>query len=132
MLATSQKDVNQSVGRAMRKLLENGDLRPLIIDFSDNLSSFKNHARIRKTFYKQCKYIIEDYQIDDNVFLKDDNEINISDCLKTDPVEIIVDDCVDCDDNDGEKNNKKDDKDNNKDDKKPEKINKLNLRKRMI
>ena len=89
ILATSQKDVNQSVGRAMRKLLTNGDLRPLIIDFADNLSSFKNHARLRKQFYKQCKYIIEEYQINDDKIQNDDQDIILSDCLQTEPVEII-------------------------------------------
>jgi len=92
ILATSQKDVNQSVGRAMRKLLENGDLRPLIIDYADNLSSFKNHARIRKTFYKQCKYLIEEYVIDDDKIFTDDaqTETTLAECLKTEPVEILV------------------------------------------
>ena len=90
LLATSQKDVNQSVGRAMRKLLENGDLRPLIIDFSDMLSSFKNHSRIRKTFYKQCKYVIEEYDIDDDSIKKEEEDIKLEDTLKTQPVEFII------------------------------------------
>ena len=63
VLATSQKDVNQSVGRAMRKILGDGDQCPLIIDFADNLSSFKNHARLRKKFYTECKYKLENYSI---------------------------------------------------------------------
>ena len=92
ILATSQKDVNQSVGRAMRKLLENGDLRPLIIDFADNLSSFKNHARLRKQFYKQCKYLIEEYNIfDDDIYI-DEEKKNLNECLITIPVEFIIDD----------------------------------------
>ncbi len=91
VLATSQKDVNQSVGRAMRKLLENGDLRPLIIDFADDLSSFKNHCRLRKTFYRQCKYLIEEYEIDEDKFTHDDKPIELSECVKTAPVEIMVD-----------------------------------------
>jgi superfamily II DNA or RNA helicase len=134
VLATSQKDVNQSVGRAMRKLLENGDLRPLIIDFADNLSSFKNHCRLRKTFYKQCKYLIEDYYIDDNTILKDDTEIVLSDCLKTEPVEIFVDKELESDMIEPDK--KEDDikeEDNNSDTlPKKSKSKKLDLRKRMI
>jgi hypothetical protein len=95
ILATSQKDVNQSVGRAMRKLLANGDLRPLIVDFADNLSSFKNHARLRKKFYKECKYLIEEYNIFDNDIYdnldnNDDKKIELSNCLETAPVEFIV------------------------------------------
>jgi hypothetical protein len=92
ILATSQKDVNQSVGRAMRKLLTNGDLRPLIIDFSDMLSSFKNHHRLRKQFYIQCKYITQEYDINDDKIQQDEQDKLLSECLETDPVEIIIDD----------------------------------------
>ena len=91
ILATSQKDVNQSVGRAMRKILQNGDLRPLIIDFADNLSSFKNHARLRKKFYKECKYNIEEYDISDNDILHNNEKINLNNAVETQPVEIIMD-----------------------------------------
>jgi superfamily II DNA or RNA helicase len=90
ILATSQKDVNQSVGRAMRKLLSNGDLRPLIIDFADNLSSFKNHARLRKKFYKDCKYKIDEYNIIDNEIFENDNKIILNNCVQTEPVEFII------------------------------------------
>lgn len=90
ILATSQKDVNQSVGRAMRKLLTNGDLRPLIVDFADNLSSFKNHARLRKQFYNQCKYIIHEYDIIDEKIQHDEKDISLNECLETEPVEIII------------------------------------------
>jgi len=92
ILATSQKDVNQSVGRAMRKLLQNGDLRPLIIDFADMLSSFKNHYRLRKTFYNQCKYIIQEYDIIDDKIQQDEQDKLLTECLETEPVEIIIDD----------------------------------------
>jgi superfamily II DNA or RNA helicase len=140
VLATSQKDVNQSVGRAMRRLLQNGDLRPLIIDFADNLSSFKNHCRLRKTFYRQCNYLIEDYEINDEEFTQDNRPINLSECIKTEPVDILVD-------NDETNNSKKnndnresdlDIKDNNsngeneKSKKKTKKSNKLNVKKRII
>jgi superfamily II DNA or RNA helicase len=143
LLATSQKDVNQSVGRAMRKLLENGDLRPLILDFADMLSSFKNHSRIRKTFYKQCKYVIEEYDIDDDFIKKEDNIIKLEDTIKTQPVEFIIDKPKDDKAKDAKLN-----KDNNSDDntheetdkeiddtpkKKPKKIdNNINLKKRLI
>jgi hypothetical protein len=122
----------------MRKLLENGDLRPLIIDFSDNLSSFKNHSRIRKTFYKECKYAIEEYDIDDDVVKSEDNIIKLEDIIKTQPVEFIIDDEKnnDKDKKDNKKNTKDNTKDNIKDDsddEKPKKIDKkINLRKRII
>lgn len=120
VLATSQKDVNQSVGRAMRKLLENGDLRPLIIDFSDNLSSFKNHSRLRKTFYRQCKYIIEEYYINNDILTNNNYEnIKLEEVIKTEQVEIIEDDDEKQDNNSSSDNNT------------PKKRKTINLRKRI-
>lgn len=69
VLATSYKDVNQSVGRIMRKLLSDGDNVPLIIDFSDDLSVFSNHAKIRKEFYNKCKYNISEYYINNSTLV---------------------------------------------------------------
>lgn len=66
ILATSQKDVIQSVGRIMRKILQNGDTKPLIIDLSDDTSIFINHSKIRKSYYTKCEYTIENYYICDN------------------------------------------------------------------
>jgi superfamily II DNA or RNA helicase len=66
ILATSQKNITQAVGRIMRKILENGDLRPLIIDFTDELSSFSNHGKMRIKQYKKNKYAIEHYYIANN------------------------------------------------------------------
>ena len=135
ILATSQKDVNQSVGRAMRKLLENGDLRPLIIDFADNLSSFKNHLKLRKSFYKECKYIVEEYDIDDDVILIDSDEIKLENCLKVETVEICVikDDELDkSDKSDKSDNSDNSDKSDDKPKKKTKKIDKKNLLKKRL
>lgn len=140
ILATSQKDVNQSVGRAMRKLLTNGDLRPLIIDFADNLSSFKNHARLRKQFYKQCKYLIEEYNIFDEEITKDGDKIDLSECLITAPVEFIVEDNNMDDtygnDTDDKKNEDAEDSEDVEDEEiieeKPKKVNKNRFKKRII
>lgn len=57
ILATPKKDVVQAVGRILRKVLQNGDIRPLIIDFVDNLSIFKNQATVREKFYTKSKYV---------------------------------------------------------------------------
>ena len=76
ILATSQKDVIQSVGRVMRKLLQNGDTPPLIIDFSDDLSAFKNHTLKRKSYYDKCKYTIEDYYVVDKSCMSHDDYKN--------------------------------------------------------
>jgi superfamily II DNA or RNA helicase len=86
VLATSQKDVIQSVGRVMRKILEDGDLKPLIIDFSDHLSAFINHTKHRKQFYRQSKFEVEEYDIDDTT---EKSKIDMVDALKVDKVEIL-------------------------------------------
>lgn len=63
VMASSQKDVVQTVGRAMRKLLKIGDLKPLIIDFVDDVSVFSKHAEIRENFYLKYKYKFEPYYL---------------------------------------------------------------------
>ena len=66
ILATPKKNIIQSVGRIMRKLLKSGDIRPLIIDFSDVLSVYKNQSSIREINYKSNKYKIEHYYVKNN------------------------------------------------------------------
>ena len=129
VLATSQKDVNQSVGRAMRKLLENGDLRPLIVDFADNLSSFKNHSRLRKTFYKQCKYIIEEYDINDDILSRNSVDTHLKDCLQTEQVEIFLESDR-CDKSNRSDKSDKSDKSNKSD--RPKKKTKTNMKRRLM
>ena len=60
------KDITQAVGRILRKILQQGDVKPLVIDFIDDLSVFKNHGNIRTKQYKKTKYNIEDYYIFNN------------------------------------------------------------------
>jgi superfamily II DNA or RNA helicase len=148
VLATSQKDVIQSVGRAMRKILSEGDLRPLIIDFSDYLSAFITHIKKRKVFYKQSKFIIEDYYIMDKDFVDRDFEekqfVSFVDTLMVDKVtyeeikegeEGEEDDnninCINNIDNNIDNDNA-DDKDNKKKNKKKNIIKKSNFKKRLF
>lgn len=63
VLATPLKDVKQSVGRIMRKVLKNGDMRPLIIDFTDDIECIKNHGDIRQKFYNKVHYNLEYYYL---------------------------------------------------------------------
>lgn len=52
VLTTSRKNVEQSVGRILRK--QSGyDVEPLIIDIVDNIKQFKNQGSIRKRYYKK-------------------------------------------------------------------------------
>ena len=67
--ASPKKDVVQAVGRIMRKILQVGDVRPVIIDFHDDLDIFTRWTEIRKDYYRKCKYQIEDYYLVDDKFV---------------------------------------------------------------
>lgn len=71
VLTTSRKNVEQSVGRILRKQ-DGYDVEPLIIDIVDNLEQFKRQSNIRKRHYKKItneKNIIN-YNNEDNKFIK--------------------------------------------------------------
>jgi superfamily II DNA or RNA helicase len=64
ILTTPKKDVEQSIGRIMRKeKIEDGDVRPLIIDFRDVLSIFDTHGKKREKFYKKNLYQVKHYYL---------------------------------------------------------------------
>ena len=52
VLSTSRKNVEQSVGRILRKQSGHAVI-PLIIDIIDNIKQFKNQSSIRKRYYKK-------------------------------------------------------------------------------
>ena len=62
IMTTSKGDVEQSVGRILRKKVY--DIEPLVVDFVDNFSAFRNQGKKRETFYKKKKYKIEKHSID--------------------------------------------------------------------
>lgn len=68
ILASPKKDVIQSVGRIMRTILKTGDVRPMIIDISDELSAIGKWVDTRRNIYTKCKYEIEDYYLKDKTF----------------------------------------------------------------
>ena len=57
IMATSKGDIEQSVGRILRKKVY--DIEPLVVDFVDNFSAFSNQGKKREAFYKKKKYKIE-------------------------------------------------------------------------
>ena len=61
ILATPKKNIIQSIGRIMRKPLEDGDTTPLIIDINDNLSIFGKWGKSRQDYYQSKKYTIQTY-----------------------------------------------------------------------
>jgi superfamily II DNA or RNA helicase len=69
IFVTSQKDVIQASGRILRKVLQNGDIRPLIVDFSDQLSIYINQGIKREKYYAKAKYNIEHYYCINNEFV---------------------------------------------------------------
>jgi len=68
ILASPKKDVVQSIGRIMRKILDVGDIRPMIIDICDDIEAIGNWVKIRKNVYTKCKYEIENYYLIDDKF----------------------------------------------------------------
>ena len=71
VLTTSRKNVEQSVGRILRKQ-DGYDVEPLIIDIVDNLKQFKNQSNIRKRHYKKItnENNINNYKNIDYNFIK--------------------------------------------------------------
>jgi superfamily II DNA or RNA helicase len=94
ILTTPKKDVEQSIGRIMRKeKIEDGDVRPLIIDFRDVLSIFDTHGKKREKFYKKNLYKVKHYYLK-NRKLVTENRFNNDDCkekIKEKLSEIILD-----------------------------------------
>lgn len=68
IIASPKKDVMQAIGRIMRTILKSGDIRPMVIDFADDLDAIVGWLKIRTTIYKSCKYEIENYYLVDNIF----------------------------------------------------------------
>jgi superfamily II DNA or RNA helicase len=55
-MVTSRKEVEQAVGRVVRKIDPN--IRPTIYDFTDQLPSFINQGRHRKRLYRKMGFEI--------------------------------------------------------------------------
>lgn len=73
ILATPQKDIVQSIGRAMRKF--NPSCPPLIIDICDELSIFPGYTKFKHKIYKSNDYNITDFTVvDDKINLTSDYE----------------------------------------------------------
>ena len=55
-MTTSKSNIEQSVGRILRK---EHLIKPLIIDIKDNFKPFSGQFTKRKAFYNKCKYLIK-------------------------------------------------------------------------
>jgi superfamily II DNA or RNA helicase len=69
ILATPKSNITQAIGRIMRKVLTTGDLKPLIIDICDELSSFMGQSRKRISEYRSNKYKIYTHYLLDHKLL---------------------------------------------------------------
>jgi superfamily II DNA or RNA helicase len=63
ILATPKTSIVQSIGRIMRGTLKTAEINPLIIDITDELSSFRNQGEKRMAVYKKEKYCISHYKV---------------------------------------------------------------------
>lgn len=63
ILATPKADIIQSIGRIMRKPIQEGDVFPLIIDIMDGFSVFINWSEVRKNYYNKNGYDICEYEV---------------------------------------------------------------------
>lgn len=73
IFATPKKDIIQSIGRIMRKPIEEGDINPLIVDIIDQFSVFKTWGNAREKYYLGKKYSCNTYEAVNNscVSIKD-------------------------------------------------------------
>tara|TARA_B110000977_G_scaffold137458_1_gene174597 strand:+ start:1182 stop:3278 length:2097 start_codon:yes stop_codon:yes gene_type:complete len=74
IMATPRSDVEQSVGRIIRK--KNNKVKPLIVDIVDNLPSFVNQSKKRLRLYKKKDYYIEKKIYQDNELVETINITN--------------------------------------------------------
>lgn len=58
VMASPRKEIEQSVGRILRKQKDDAGFSPLIIDIIDDHGVFKAQSRERKKFYKQYGYTV--------------------------------------------------------------------------
>lgn len=72
ILASPKKNITQSIGRIMRKTLKTGDIKPLIIDISDDIDIIKLWVSKRLDLYLNRKYIINHYFLYDDFIYKSD------------------------------------------------------------
>ncbi len=92
-MVTSRKEIEQAVGRIIRKIDPN--IRPLIYDFTDCLPSFINQSRCRKKFYDKMGFGIDIMDVDENKIIK---EYSLTNKCKLHIQELNEDDFFDEDD----------------------------------
>lgn len=75
VMTTPRKEIEQTVGRILRKVHE---VQPIIIDIVDQLPSFYRQGMLRRKFYKNNNYVIKIYEVEENEIINVIDEIEIS------------------------------------------------------
>ena len=86
-MVTSRKDVQQSVGRVVRKI--NPDAPPLIYDFVDQIPCFVNQGYTRRRLYKKMNFDITLIEVNNNEILHTKNLTEVKEIVNCSPVEPI-------------------------------------------
>ena len=87
ILATPRSNVEQSTGRILRTRVSERVVQPLIIDIVDPHDPLRNQYRPRLSYYKKCKYTIENVKQGNNSGYVEDTTLTEADengCLFAD------------------------------------------------
>ena len=82
IMVSPKSDIEQSVGRILRRKPEDRDRVPIVVDVCDSLDPTKNQQTKRKRFYKKNKYIVADIDVECNTPSSPSSMIDIT-CNET-------------------------------------------------
>lgn len=63
IMATPQKDIEQAVGRILRKQIQDNDIYPIVVDVCDVLHIFNKWYPEREQFYNKQEYLVENHKV---------------------------------------------------------------------
>jgi superfamily II DNA or RNA helicase len=63
IMASPQKDIEQAVGRILRKQVQGSDIFPIVVDVCDTLYIYKKWFPERLKFYESQEYIIQHHEV---------------------------------------------------------------------
>jgi superfamily II DNA or RNA helicase len=81
-MVSSRKEVEQSVGRVVRKI--NPNIRPMVFDFTDQLPSFINQGRHRQRLFKKQGFEIKIIQVENNKIINETQTVDICENVELD------------------------------------------------
>lgn len=75
VMTTPRKEIEQTVGRILRKVHQ---VQPIVVDIVDQLPSFSRQGISRRKFYKNNEYVIKIYEVEENEIINVIDESEIS------------------------------------------------------